>query len=65
MKKLPAVLVASTMLLSSSHAQTYQAGQAAQSSTTEAKNSFAWGIGLGALVVMGVMVGFIVWSSSE
>lgn len=60
MKKITALLTAVALLGSNAaFAQTGGTGKAATASrNTASSNGFAWGIGLGALAVLGIVVGF-------
>lgn len=42
-----------------------QIGKGAQAGTYSSSNNFAWGIGLGGLAVLGIMVGVIAGTSSQ
>lgn len=65
MKILTSLLTA-VALLTSSAAMAEQTGRGAATSTTTANdNGFAWGIGLGALAVIGVVVGVVASSASH
>lgn len=65
MKKIVTFLAAIAFLANSSaNAQT--SGQAAAASTRQGSDSnFAWGIGLGALAVIGAVVGIVAASASQ
>ena len=66
MKKLALVLTAVALLAgNSAHAQTSQPGMGAKSAGTYASDNFAWGIGLGALVIVGVVVGVTAAAASS
>jgi hypothetical protein len=64
MKRFAIVLAAATLLGSPDiHAQTMnknKMGSSAKTATCSTSDNFAWGIGLGALVVLGVVVGVTV-----
>lgn len=65
MKMLASMLTAIALLTGSTvQAQTNGQGSAA-GTRTATDNGLAWGIGLGALVVLGVVVGIVAASASE
>jgi hypothetical protein len=60
-----AIITALTLSLMSNAAVAQEIGSAAQAGTYSSKDNFAWGIGLGALAVFGVMVGVVAGTSSQ
>ncbi len=42
-----------------------QIGQGAQAGTYSSSNQFAWGIGIGGLAILGIMVGIVAGTSSQ
>ncbi|MBF8262409.1 MAG: hypothetical protein HW387_74 [Parachlamydiales bacterium] len=66
MKTLATILTAVALLTSTAvTAQTSNGCAAACGTTTASDNGFAWGIGLGALAVVGVVVGIAAASASH
>ena len=66
MKKLAVIMTAMAFLTTSTAMAEQTNGRASAASTRTASDSgFAWGIGLGALVVVGTVVGIIAATSSQ